>query len=143
MIAAMEKYNIDIIKWVRLEGDLDFFFGEGGIDWVGHGFSIPLIREAVKAGFQWTNDNDDLVSLFPISDEITFNTAFGPFLENYPIMCRCVTEEEAVAERDAHKAAADAAAEEAANTPSQEDIYKAQQLLLLTEISNKLGDSNG
>lgn len=36
-----------------------------------------------------------------------------------------------------------AAAEEAANTPSQEDIYKAQQLLLLTEISNKLGDGNG
>lgn len=143
MIAAMEKYNMNIIKWVRLEGDLDFFFGTGVIDWEGHGFFIPLIREAIKAGFQWTNDNGDIVSLFPVSDEITFNTVFGPLLENYPIMCRCVTEEEAISERDVHKAAADAAAEEAANTPSQDDIYKAQQLLLLTEISNKLGDGNG
>lgn len=143
MLTAMEKYNINIVKWVRLEGDLDFFFGNGGIDWESHGFSIPLIREAVKAGFQWTNENSELVSLFPVSDEIAFNSAFGPFLEKYPVMCRCVNEDDAVAERDAHKTAADAEAEEAANTPSQEDIYKAQQLLLLTEISNKLGDNNG
>ena len=86
MITAMEKYNINIIKWVRLEGDLDFFFGTGGIDWEGHGFSVPLIREAVKAGFQWSNDNGDLVSLFPVSDEIVFNSAFGPFLDRKSVV---------------------------------------------------------
>lgn len=139
MIAAMEKYNIEVVNWVQFKGDLDFFFGSGNIDWEGAGFSIPLIREAVKAGFQWTDENNELISLFPITDMIKFNSYFAEFLVSYPAMCSLVAEDDAVAARDAHKIIADAEAEAAANTPSQEDIYKAQQLLLLTEISNKLG----
>lgn len=139
MLTAMEKYNIEVANWVQFKGDLDFFFGNGSIDWEGAGFSIPLIREAVKAGFQWTDENSELISLFPITDMIAFNSYFAEFLTKYPAMCSIVTEDAVVAARDAHKVIADAEAEVAANTPSQEDIYKAQQLLLLTEISNKLG----
>lgn len=143
MLASMEKYNIPVATWVRFEGDLDFFFGSGSIDWEGAGFSIPLIKEAVKGGFQWSDENGNLISLFPISDMIRFNSYFSDALANLPQMCHTVSEDEAVAERDAHKVVADAEAEAARNTPSEEDVYKAQQLLLLTEICNKLGDGNG
>jgi len=139
----MEKYNIPVINWVRFEGDLDFFFGAGGIDWESSGFSIPLVKEAVKSGFQWTDDSGNLISVFPVSSEVEFNSRFADIMTRCPSLCRIVTEEEAVSERNEAKAAADIKAKEEADTPSQDDIYKAQQLLLLTEISNKLGGING
>ena len=116
----------------------------GVIDWQGYGFDPRQVSRAVSNGCQQM-DNGKLVSMLPIADEELLRTKLADYLE-----CgedsfgyyRILPEAEAMALRDSLKAVNDAEAARLANIPSDEDTYRAQQLLLLTEISNKLGGAS-
>ena len=148
------------LNWLYIEGNLGMVFGNqsGGVNWEGYGFSVAGVGWAVANGYQKTNENGVMVSLFPIEDEEIFRQSVGVFLDQLAQLrsqvdasalppwqqipgdqqIRVVTQEECDAIHARLVALEAARQEEEALTPTEEDIYKAQQLLLLTEINNKL-----
>ncbi|MEG0854332.1 MAG: hypothetical protein RSF82_10695 [Angelakisella sp.] len=120
---------------------LAMFEEHGRINWEGFGFSAVELSKAVNQGFQ-QNDGTKTVSILPIADEALLRERMGvqlDVIQEDGDYCRIITEAEAMAERDRLKAINDAIAVEKANTPTDDDIFRAQQLKLLTEINMKLG----
>lgn len=119
---------------------ITFMETSGQIDWVGWGFNAQQISRAVSQGFQQAEGNA-IVSIFPIHNQETLANRLDEAENILDSSCyyRMVDESTAIAERDRLKAINDAAEELRKNTPTDEDIFKAQQLLLLTDISLKLG----
>lgn len=114
---------------------------EGGqINWTGWGFDVHQVGQAISKGYQ-QQDGEKLISMLPIADEELLRERLGELADSEDELgyYRIVPEAEAVAERDRLKAINDAADEVRKNTPTDDDIYKAQQLLLLTQIAVKLG----
>ncbi|MEG1204985.1 MAG: hypothetical protein RSD74_00965 [Angelakisella sp.] len=114
------------------------------INWTGFGFSVQEVSKAVGKGFQ-QQDGERTVSILPIANEALLQERLGtlPKTTEDGGYYRIITEAEAIAERDRLKAANDLAEEVRRNTPTDDDIFKAQQLKLLTEINMKLGTTGG
>lgn len=113
----------------------------GRINWTGFGFSVNEVSRAVSQGFQ-QQDGEQFISILPINDEELLRRRMGAALNETDSeggYCRIIPQEEAVETRDRLKAVNDALAEVRANTPTDDDIFKAQQLKLLSEINMKLG----
>lgn len=123
---------------------LMYVFGPGQFTFGSFGMEDRLVALAVQEGFQQPGeDGNGIVSILPITDEGLFRSRLGHLLEEGSTTYKLLTEAEAIGERDRLKGLAEErqAAEE--SLPSDEDIYKAQQLLLLAEINNKLGGIAG
>ena len=110
--------------------------------WPHYGFETRQIAKAVQQGFQQQEEDGEMVSIFPIANEVIFYQAMESAMAEEPDICKVMAEDAAIAERDRLKEINDAKAEAAKNIPSEEDTYRAQELLLLTQISNKLSAQN-
>lgn len=110
------------------------------INWTGWGFNVAEVSRAVALGYQ-QQDGNELVSILPIADEELLREKLGARADSEDELgCyRIVEEAQATAERDRLKAINMAAEELRRNTPTDEDIFRAQQLKLLTQINIKLG----
>jgi hypothetical protein len=142
-------------NWFYCEGDLTPLVSGGQIPWEAYGFSSAGVTWAVANRYQLPNGDGVTVSMFPIENEVLFHQTVGqlitqvkqarsrqdestaPWLripENIPY--RVITQEECDTIHAQLLAEAQAREAEAANVPTEDDIYKAQQLLLLTELCN-------
>ncbi len=139
-------------KWLYIEGDLP--------DWLASGYeAVGFTREgigwAVQNLYQLPNEDGVTVSMFPLEDEECFVQTIGPELEWQARMaaqpenaalppwhrasatsCRIITQAECDAIHARLLALHEQRLAEMANIPTEEDIYRAQQLLLLTELCN-------
>lgn len=119
---------------------LMYVFGPGEFRFSSFGMEDRQVALAVQDGFQQPGeDGKGVVSILPISDEKLFGSKLGHLLEQANDTYKVLSEAEAIAERDRLKQLAQAREEVEKNIPTEEDIYKAQQLLVLSEINNKLG----
>lgn len=124
-------------NWAYIEGDLDEVLGYGSINWDAIGFTTSGIRWAVQNQYQICNEDEVLISLFPIENESKFYAAVGSNFNSGNPKYRVVTQEECDeihASLIAIQAKRDKAA---AMTPSEEETFQAQMLLLLTEIADR------
>lgn len=146
-------------NWFYNEGDLTMLCdSSGAINCENFGFTTDGVRWAVANGYQKADENGIMISMFPIEDEDRFRATLGEFINQVAQIsaqtdtatiapwhiaagtqnCRVVTQEECDTIHTRLLALDKARQEEAASIPSEEAVYKAQQLLLLTEISNGL-----
>lgn len=140
-------------KWFYCEGDLPEILTS--IGWEGCGFSRVAVAWAVANSYQLNNEDGALVSMFPIEDEASFGQTVGAYLARmeqfhdqadpstlapwqktlYGQM-RVISQEECDTIHTELLALEERRQTEAANIPTEEDVYRAEQLLLLTEICN-------
>lgn len=119
---------------------LMYVFGPGQFTFSSFGMEDRQVALAVQDGFQQPGeDGNGIVSILPITDEELFRSRLGHLLEEGSAMYKLLSEAEAIAERDRLKGLEEERQAALQSAPSDEDIYKAQQLLLLAEINNKLG----
>lgn len=140
-------------KWFYCEGNLPNLLKS--IGWEGCGFSMEGIAWVVANGYQLNNENGVLVSMFPIEDEVLFDQTLGAYLTQLEQFrnqtdpdtmapwqmppdgqMRIITQEECDTIHTRLLALEAKRQEEMAAVPTEEDIYKAEQLLLLTELCN-------
>ena len=136
-------------NWLYIEGDLP--------DWLNPsyetvGFTREGIAWAVHQRYQLADTNGVMVSLFPIEDLELFQATAGqlitqqsaateeitlpPWRRNGGGVCRVITQEECDAIHARLLALDEKRRAEMAKIPTEEDIYRAEQLLLLTELCN-------
>ncbi|MEG0944712.1 MAG: hypothetical protein RSD07_10100 [Angelakisella sp.] len=129
------------MNFLVTNASLSMFEVGNTIDWSGFGFNVKAVAAYMMQGFQ-QGDGDRLVSILPIEDEAILRERLGEVVgttDTFGNYFKIVSEAEAFAERDRLKVANDLAEEVCRNTPTDDDIFKAQQLKLLTEINMKLG----
>lgn len=147
-----KNLNMD---WLYIEGDLP--------DWLNSYDAIGIpqagVAWAVQQRYQLTNKDGIMVSMFPIEDSELFRQQMGPEIEWQTQMAaqtendalppwyrasdtryRIISQEECdtihaqLLDLDAQRRA------EMAATPTEDDIYRAEQLLLLTELCNGVAE---
>lgn len=123
-------------NWAYIEGDLDVVFGYGSIPWEALGFTIPGIRWAVQNQYQVTNAEGMMISLFPIENEELFRQRLGAIFNAGNPRYRIVTQEECDSIHAALVAYQKGQQEKQELAASDEEIYQAEMLLLMTEIAN-------
>lgn len=147
-------------KWFYCEGDMPEILT--WIGWEGCGFSRAAVAWAVANSYQLNNEEGALVSMFPIEDEVLFSQTVGAYLAQLEQFrsqtntstlapwqklpdgqMRIVTQEECDAIHTRLLALEEQRQAETANIPTEEDIYKAEQLLLLTELCNGVAALQG
>lgn len=147
-----EKLNYN---WLYIEGNLP--------DWLSPayeaiGFTQEGIAWAVQQKYQLPDANKVMVSMFPIEDMELFSETVGQLLARQSTatedttlppwrqssgVYRVITQEECDAIH-ARLLALDARRrEETAATPTEEDVFRAEQLLLLTELCNGVAALQG
>lgn len=126
--------------WAYIEGDLDSIFGYTSIDWASFGFSIPDLRWATAHHYQLPGLNGVTVTMLPIHNLELFYATLGGIFTNENPKYRVMTQAEI---DEIHSKLLLEDAEQtivASKIPSEEDVYRSQILLLLTEI--KLQNQN-
>lgn len=128
-------------QYLKTNAPLSFMEAGNGLDWVGWGFLPQQVAAAVQNGFQQTNVEGRVMSILPIANVELLKSRLSelPEFERQEYIFEILDESEAISLRDEYQTAAAAEAERQRNTPTDEDIFRAQQLLLLTQISLKLG----
>lgn len=140
-------------KWFYCEGDLPDILT--GIGWDGCGFSRAGVAWSVANSYQLNNKDGVMVSLFPIEDEASFSQTIGAYIaqldqlrsrtkpstlapwQRFPDgRMRVITQEECDTIHAQLLALEEQRQAEITNVPTEEDVYRAEQLLLLTEICN-------
>lgn len=109
----------------------DLFDGGNGINWEAVGFSAAAIRKDCTQG------NDSLgqfVSLLPVADEEILTACLSGKYLGEGEFTRIIDETEAAPIKTDILAVRQAQEEAAALTPTDEDLYRASVLKLLTEI---------
>ena len=148
-------------NWFYCEGNLTPLMSGGQIPWEAYGFRSAGITWAVANRYQLPNADGVTISMFPIENEELFEQTVGqliaqvgqarsrqdestaPWLripENIPY--RVISQEECDTIHAQLLAEAQARETEAANIPTEDDIYKAQELLLFTELCNDVAALN-
>lgn len=129
------------MKYFLTNAPLSIFERGNRIVWEDFGFNPTDIGNAVRAGFQ-QQSGIDIVSILPIENEAILKEMLGDLIgttDSFGFSYSIISEEDAIAERNRLQAINEAEVERQRNTPTDEDIFRAQQLLLLTQISLKLG----
>ena len=103
----------------------------GRIHWEENGFSIPQIR---KYQVQGTDGSGNFISLLPVKDEGVLSTVLTEKTLDSGEFARVIDEAEATTIREEILAVRQAEQEAAALTPTDEDLYRASVLKLLTEL---------
>lgn len=103
----------------------------GRIHWEENGFSIPQIR---KYQVQGTDGSGNFISLLPVKDECVLSTVLTEKTLDSGEFARVIDEAEATTIREEILAVRQAEQEAAALTPTDEDLYRASVLKLLTEL---------
>ena len=113
----------------------------GRIHWEENGFSIPQIR---KYQVQGTDGSGNFISLLPVKDEGVLSTVLTEKTLDSGEFARVIDEAEATTIREEILAVRQAEQEAAALTPTDEDLYRASVLKLLTElkVNQQGGDVN-
>ena len=103
----------------------------GRIHWEENGFSIPQIR---KYQVQGTDGSGNFISLLPVKDEGVLSTVLTEKTLDSGEFARVIDEAEATTIWEEILAVRQAEQEAAALTPTDEDLYRASVLKLLTEL---------
>ena len=121
-------------------------FGGGKPAWDTCGLSAVMVAKAVREGFQQRDSDGNIVTIFPVSDmELLQQTVQNhQYVLDAGYYFEVISEEQAISLRDTLKAANDEAERQNALTPTDEDLYRASVLKLLTEIkmSGQGGEGN-
>jgi len=143
-------------EWLYVEGNLDILCDStGAINWDAYGFTVPAIRWAVANGYQKPNENGTMISMFPIENKELFDKTLGAVIAQLDQAntidtsapwrqvstnghYRVITQEECDTIHANLVALEKSNQEEAALTPSDDEVYRAQQLLFLAKINNNL-----
>ena len=144
-------------SWLYIEGDLPDWLASGYEE---VGFTRAGIAWAVQQRYQLENADRVMVSIFPIEDMERFqatagqllaqqgaaaaaaaeDTALPPWHRVSATNCRVITQEECDAIHTRLLALDARRREETAVTPTEEDVFRAEQLLLLTELCNGVAE---
>lgn len=141
MSADLEPFKK--LKWFYAEGNLDEAFNcFNNFDLTNYGFTTIGIRWAMKHSFQMPNEQGTMITMYPIEDLDLFNEKMGWAISVNNPRVRILSWDEVSAIHEDLLEKARIRAEEMAKIPTPEDEYKAQQLLLLAKINNKLDALN-
>lgn len=119
----------------------DLFDGGNGIHWEAVGFSVAAVRKDCTQG---NDSSGQFVSLLPVADEEILTACLtGKYLDEGEF-ARIIDETEAAPIKADILAVRQAAKEAAALTPTDEDLYRASVLKLLTEmkVNQQGGEGN-
>lgn len=126
--------------------NLDILFDGNFSSWEAFGMKTAEIAKAVQLGYQFSFNSGKMVTIFPISNLSQFYNMCSTALNDYPSEYKVISRDDAIMalEIASQEAEAEAAAleEEHRKQVTDEDVYRAQELLLLTKIANRLGDTS-
>ena len=109
----------------------DLFDGGNGINWQAAGFSAAAIRKDCTQG---PDSSGQFISLLPVADEETLTACLSGKALAEGEFAQIISETAAAPIKADILAARQAAREAAALTPTDEDLYRASVIKLLTEI---------
>ncbi len=109
----------------------DLFETNGTICWENFGFSVPQIR---KYHLQGQDSSGTFISLLPVAEEEALAAVLTEKALEEGEFARIIEETEAAPIKEDILAVRQAQEEAAALTPTDEDLYRASVLKLLTEI---------
>lgn len=109
----------------------DLLTSNGKILWATHGFSVPQVRKHTTQGE--TRDGS-FISLLPVADESVLSATLAEKSFESGEFARIIGEAEAAPIREEIMAVRQEKEEAAALTPTDEDLYRASVLKLLTEL---------
>lgn len=125
-------------KWVLIKSNnLSEIFGSGSFNYENFGISNDELRKLSNLYFQpmiETENGAVMLSIFPITNENLFFGYMSPFIQANPDIIQIAGEEDALALHSVYLLDHNKQIADDLSTPTELDVYRSQQLLLLTEI---------